>query len=203
MGALPRLKGGKGEPLTALLSTVRSGAIRPPVRPVSALPKERTKRSGRRDPSPVCEVYKSNRSNAKRWLCIGVRGRVKFSEVEVPLYGVLRSSRRPAIFRAPLVHSTTRAEGALAVVGNGLHAPWGKDLCGLLPGRRGGPRGSKGLLLLLAVVVAHLGVPPQEPAEGPLLLRSPWSGPAEDADLPRVGVDHHVGFHHRGEAQVP
>jgi hypothetical protein len=24
----------------------------------------------------VCEVYKSNRSNAKRWLCIGVRGRV-------------------------------------------------------------------------------------------------------------------------------
>src|ERR671915_246256 len=97
---------------------------------------------------------------------------------ELRLYGVLRSSRRPAtFFERPSSTRQRERRGLWWLWGNGLHAPWREDLCGLLPGCGGGPRGSKGLLL--AVVVAHLRAPPQDPGEGPLLLRSPWSGPAE------------------------
>jgi hypothetical protein len=70
------VSGGKGALLTALAySAVRSHqAVRAAGSP---LPKE----SGMRDPSPVCRVYRSNRSNAKRRLFTGVRGR-----------GILRTS---------------------------------------------------------------------------------------------------------------
>ena len=67
--------GGKGALLTALAySAVRSHqAVRAAGSP---LPKQ----SGRRGPSPVCQVYRSNRSNAKRRLCAECV-EVEFSEV--------------------------------------------------------------------------------------------------------------------------
>src|SRR5918994_5248341 len=57
--------------------------------------------------------------------------------------------------------------------------------------------------LLFTLVVADLGLLSEELAEGSLLLGASGRGPAEDADLPGVGVDHHIRFDHRGEAEVP
>src|SRR5215213_5496602 len=57
--------------------------------------------------------------------------------------------------------------------------------------------------LLFVVVIVHLSVLLQELGVGPFLLRAPGSGPAEDAHLSRVGIDHNVRLNHRGEAQVP
>lgn len=56
-------------------------------------------------------------------------------------------------------------------------------------------------LLPFAVVVAGLGVTPEEFAEGPPVLWISRCGSAEDADLPGVGIDHHVRCLHGGEAE--
>src|SRR5918995_1787630 len=57
--------------------------------------------------------------------------------------------------------------------------------------------------LLFTLIVADLSFLSEELAERSLLLWSTRRSPAKDADLPRVGVDHHIRFDHRGEAEVP
>src|SRR5215217_3896818 len=69
--------GGKGALLTALANSAVRSHQTVLGRPVYRYP---YRESGRRDPSPGCQVYRSNRSNAKRRLCTGVRGRQAFSE---------------------------------------------------------------------------------------------------------------------------
>src|ERR687898_301030 len=56
--------------------------------------------------------------------------------------------------------------------------------------------------LLFTLVVADLSFLSEELAEGSLLLGASGRSPAKDADLPRVGVDHHIRFDLRGEAEV-